>query len=1013
MPRCTTVHRGFIFCKNAVLLQKNQMAETILFRLVAQDAGVNAAIVSNREEIKKLNKEIAAAKGTNGYADLVRSLVEAKKSAADLKAEQKALNREFQATQVPKDSLAGLRLEYSRLTEQITKLSAAERNSDFGKGLVSSAARVKKEVDSIEQSLGRFTGNVGNYKSALSGIFGLFAAAGVSFGVNEIIQATRETEKLFAVLTNAVGNKSGATRIFAELQDFAATTPFALNEVVGAFTKLEQRNFNPNIEQLKTLGDIAAASGKSLNQFVEAVLDAQTGEFERLKEFGIVAKKNGDIVNLTFKGQTTTIKNTSGAITEYLLGLGKLPGIQGATDAVAKTLDGSLSNLADNFSRLFATIGSGGGILQGAIDAFSRLIGSVNDLLSVPLSESIKDEQREFNVLIGVLKDVNATQDTRSRAIAELQQNYPDYIGKIDLNKASEEQLNSILVQGNQLFEKRIFLQGNEEKLAEFAKKRIALQKELFDAEKAQQQNEGAKNVKTQFDFESKGVGGVTDKQAADAFANAVDSRKKSLAELDQAQKDFVKEQDDFAKKIFGSSEAANEFAKSEEEKNKKTKDGTDAANNSAKAAKKQADAYELVKKRVDELTERLNVAVAKGDAGAIPKILGDLTLAQVQLQAIDAQVARIKAGVKDDKRSIFQRVTNPINDNAPAPGAGSELGPDPVSAELDRAKAVNSAIVADQELTNEELLKLRASLSDASLQATKTEIENEKEARKKALEDERQRRQEQIDLALDATKSIAGAVLDIEKNRIESQKETAVTALEEEYKKKIDAAQGNSAAQEKLQKELDAKKLVLEKKAAKQRQDLAVKEAIVQGALAVIKALATSNAAGAIAAGVATIAQVAIIKSQKFARGGTVKFGTFGGRAHSAGGTKGVFDDGTRVEVEKDEVFAVVNKRNAPMLKKLSAVNAYGGHGSHFFEKGGALNFTPQIALPQQTALVQVLPSEASFTDAQSAQIGEIAGRKIAELLAPVVQNSIALGINDSNRRLERETALQTNRTV
>ena len=989
------------------------MAETILFRLVAQDAGVNAAIVSNREEIKKLNKEIAAAKGTNGYADLVRSLVEAKKSAADLKAEQKALNREFQATQVPKDSLAGLRLEYSRLTEQITKLSAAERNSDFGKGLVSSAARVKKEVDSIEQSLGRFTGNVGNYKSALSGIFGLFAAAGVSFGVNEIIQATRETEKLFAVLTNAVGNKSGATRIFAELQDFAATTPFALNEVVGAFTKLEQRNFNPNIEQLKTLGDIAAASGKSLNQFVEAVLDAQTGEFERLKEFGIVAKKNGDIVNLTFKGQTTTIKNTSGAITEYLLGLGKLPGIQGATDAVAKTLDGSLSNLADNFSRLFATIGSGGGILQGAIDAFSRLIGSVNDLLSVPLSESIKDEQREFNVLIGVLKDVNATQDTRSRAIAELQQNYPDYIGKIDLNKASEEQLNSILVQGNQLFEKRIFLQGNEEKLAEFAKKRIALQKELFDAEKAQQQNEGAKNVKTQFDFESKGVGGVTDKQAADAFANAVDSRKKSLAELDQAQKDFVKEQDDFAKKIFGSSEAANEFAKSEEEKNKKTKDGTDAANNSAKAAKKQADAYELVKKRVDELTERLNVAVAKGDAGAIPKILGDLTLAQVQLQAIDAQVARIKAGVKDDKRSIFQRVTNPINDNAPAPGAGSELGPDPVSAELDRAKAVNSAIVADQELTNEELLKLRASLSDASLQATKTEIENEKEARKKALEDERQRRQEQIDLALDATKSIAGAVLDIEKNRIESQKETAVTALEEEYKKKIDAAQGNSAAQEKLQKELDAKKLVLEKKAAKQRQDLAVKEAIVQGALAVIKALATSNAAGAIAAGVATIAQVAIIKSQKFARGGTVKFGTFGGRAHSAGGTKGVFDDGTRVEVEKDEVFAVVNKRNAPMLKKLSAVNAYGGHGSHFFEKGGALNFTPQIALPQQTSLVQVLPSEASFTDAQSAQIGEIAGRKIAELLAPVVQNSIALGINDSNRRLERETALQTNRTV
>jgi hypothetical protein len=992
------------------------MAETILFRLVAQDAGVNAAIVSNREEIKKLNKEIAAAKGTNGYADLVRNLTDAKVKAAELKAEQRALNREFQATQVPKDSLAGLRLEYSKLTEQITKLSATERNSDFGKGLVSSAAKIKKEVDGIEQSVGRFTGNVGNYKSALSGVFGLFAAAGVSFGVGEIIQAARETEKLFAVLTNAVGSKSGATRIFAELQDFAATTPFALNEVVGAFTKLEQRNFNPNIEQLRTLGDIAAASGKSLDQFVEAVLDAQTGEFERLKEFGIVARKNGDQLSVSFKGQTTSIKNTSESITEYLLGLGKLPGIQGATDAVAKTLDGSLSNLADNFSRLFATIGSGGGILKSLVDGFSGLIGSVNELLSIPLSESIRQEQQDFNSLIGVLKDVNITQDTRTRAIAELQQNYPEYIGNIDLNKASEEQLNGILVQGNQLFEKRIFLQGNEEKLTEFAKKRIALQKELFEAEKAQQQNAGSKSVGRQFDFESKGVGGVTDKQAADAFAGAVDSRKKSLAELDKEQSDFVKNQEDFAKKIFGSTDGAEEFAKTEEEKRKiaaekEKKRLKELAEAAGKSGKEQANAYELVKKRIDELSESLQVAVTTNNQGAIPKILGDLTKAQTELQIIDATVARIKSGATNDNRSIAQRVRNPLSDTAPAPG--SDLGSDPVSAELDRAKFANAEIVDDKERTNQELLQLQSELSEGNLAALKKGLDDEKAAKEQALEEDRQRRQQLTDLAIESVGSIAGAVLQIEKNRIESQKETAITALDEEYQKRLDAAQGNTVLQEKIQKEFDAKKLAIEKKAAKQRQDLAVKEAIVQGALAVIKALATGNFATAIAAGVATLAQIAIIKKEKFERGGVVKFGKFGGKPHSQGGTKGYFEDGTNVEVEKDEVFAVVNKRNAPMLQKLSAVNAYGGHGTRFFEKGGALNFTPQIALPQQTALVQVLPSEATFSDAQSAQIGEIAGREMAKILAPVLQNSVALGINDSNRRLERENDLLTNRTV
>ena len=128
--------------------------------------------------------------------------------------------------------------------------------------------------------------------------------------------------------------------------------------MVGSFVKLEQRNFNPTIEQLRVIGDIAAASGKTFNQFTEAILDAQTGEFERLKEFGIIAKKNGDDLRVTFRGQSETFKNTSENITNYLLKIGELPGIQGSAIAVSKTLDGSISNLIDNFIQLSANIGS-------------------------------------------------------------------------------------------------------------------------------------------------------------------------------------------------------------------------------------------------------------------------------------------------------------------------------------------------------------------------------------------------------------------------------------------------------------------------------------------------------------------------------------------------------------------------------------------------------------------------------------------------------------------------------
>ena len=44
-----------------------------------------------------------------------------------------------------------------------------------------------------------------------------------------------------------------------------------------------------------------------LDDMVEAVADATTGEFERLKEFGIRASSQGDKVALTFRGVTTTV----------------------------------------------------------------------------------------------------------------------------------------------------------------------------------------------------------------------------------------------------------------------------------------------------------------------------------------------------------------------------------------------------------------------------------------------------------------------------------------------------------------------------------------------------------------------------------------------------------------------------------------------------------------------------------------------------------------------------------
>jgi len=1168
------------------------MAETILFKLVAQDAGVNAAIVSNREEIKKLNKEIAAAKGANGYTDLVRQLTDAKIKASELKAEQRALNKEFQATQVPKDSLAGLRLEYSKLTDQITKLSAAERNSDFGKGLVSSAARVKKEIGGIEESLGRFTGNVGNYKSALLSLTDIVTGGLIGGGIIATIQgivsigqtaiqvnaqvsdkiadvakaaniSTEQVQKLSDVLEQRntrtslvdqlgiaeIGGKLGVAQ--DQLQGFVESvdvvnvalgdqfggsveqTTDVIGKLRNVLNDIKTDNVGADILQIgnalnfleaegaASAGTIADFTGRIAGlgqQFgissgdiigVSATLDelgvnaergasgfvrvlqrvaASPGEFA--KAAGVSAKEFTELVNKDLFGAVELFlgkvndKNLSNTELEKLLKQLDLDGI-GTVEVVGKlggnldllskrtaqagralnetssvtqeyekknaTLGASVQSLSNAFQNLFADgalADSLKGIVDGATDLVDTLSGAygrlfdfgaatsgaaqANDILSASFQKAAQEVERDSIATernFNILRDGRATQDQRKGAINDLIKLYPSLLTQQQLESANIEQLNGLQILSTNVLRtqitERLKLRAKEQIESEIVQKKLrqveldatpdrALLGQLTAGETIRNfgvidPNKLRSNIKAQFKSDISELESSL-KRVDKNFAALQRSAEDNLSAAQQDALDAFRQFNDGGKTA---ADGLKEQTKKTLEEGKKTIEGIGTS--TGKSAKEQANAYELVKKRVDELTERLQVAVTQNNTGAIPKILGDLTKAQIQLQIIDATVARIKSGAANDNRSIAQRVRNPLSDNAPAPG--SDLGSDPVSAEIDRAKFANAEIVDDERKTNQELLKLQSDLSDANLAQIKSELDKENALRQAAADSEeerrRRRREQIIQASIDAAESIAGAVLEIEGQRIESTKEKAIADLDEEYKKRLDAAQGNAVLQEKINKEFEAKKLTIEKKAAKQRQDLAVKEAIVQGALAVVRALATSNFAAAIAAGVATLAQIAIIKNQKFERGGMVKFGKFGGKPHSQGGTKGQFDDGTRVEVEKDEVFAIVNKRNAPMLRKLSAVNSFGGNGTRFFEKGGALDFRPQVALPAQSALIQVLPSQASFTDAQSAQIGEIAGREIAKILAPVMQNSIGLGLNDSNQRLQREQSLLKNRTV
>lgn len=170
------------------------------------------------------------------------------------------------------------------------------------------------------------------------------------------------------------GNKELSTQAFEDIKDFAATTPFQLEEVAQAFIKLKNLGLDPSIDSLTSYGNTASALGKSLDQMIEAVADASVGEFERLKEFGIKARSEGDNVAFTFQGVTTTVKKNSEDIQQYLLAIGNTQ-FAGSIERQAQTFNGKLSTLRDNISQAFAGIG------EIIIDYITPLFDKINGVL--------------------------------------------------------------------------------------------------------------------------------------------------------------------------------------------------------------------------------------------------------------------------------------------------------------------------------------------------------------------------------------------------------------------------------------------------------------------------------------------------------------------------------------------------------------------------------------------------------------------------------------------------------
>lgn len=216
---------------------------------------------------------------------------------------------------------------------------------------------------------------------------GRMAGSGAMGMAKSLFNTNVEMARLEGALKTTMGSASAADVQFKKLQKFANDTPFGLKQSIQAFIKLKNLGLDPSERALRSYGNTSTAMGKSMMDMIEAVADASTGEFERLKEFGIKSKAEGDNVEFTFQNVKTKVKKDAKSIEEYLMKIGETKFAKAMSDQM-NSLPGMVSVTGDAFENLALAIGKAG--MNDALIPILRDISNfVSQIDAAPLGEAI------------------------------------------------------------------------------------------------------------------------------------------------------------------------------------------------------------------------------------------------------------------------------------------------------------------------------------------------------------------------------------------------------------------------------------------------------------------------------------------------------------------------------------------------------------------------------------------------------------------------------------------------
>ena len=289
----------------------------------------------------------------------------------------------------------------------------------------------KQQMNDIRNNVNNATNGVKNFNNATKNTGGIsnmtkhikglatayLSLSGAKKLITGIFDSASEMEGYRNTLNVVMKDTELAGKKMKEAKEFANSTPFETDEIVAGMVKLESYGISSSKEVMTAVGDMAGVMGKSFDQAVEAVADAQTGELERLKEFGI---KKQDIVDYANqKMNNAEIVNNKGQITdqekfnEALMGLMK-ERYAGGMDLQAKTAKGVISTTRGMIKNIMSIIGGvddeGNVIAGGLLDTVKNVVTKINDKIKeLNDNGTFKKWGEKINKVIGFVERLGAT----------------------------------------------------------------------------------------------------------------------------------------------------------------------------------------------------------------------------------------------------------------------------------------------------------------------------------------------------------------------------------------------------------------------------------------------------------------------------------------------------------------------------------------------------------------------------------------------------------------------------